>query len=137
MGSVLAAYDAQDAGADDAILIREDGQGTAWVAEATSANVVVVTAGGEVVTPPLEQVPILAGVTRDLVLDGRAEAAGVEVRPLRASELAEAREIMLLGTLTMVTAITRLDGRPVGSGSPGPVALRLLEALCRRIDRGE
>ena len=36
---------------------------------------------------------------------------------------------MLAGTITMVAAVTRLDGRPVGDGSPGPACGALFEAL--------
>ncbi|GJQ28966.1 MAG: aminotransferase [Phycisphaerae bacterium] len=138
MGGILAGYEAHEAGADDAILVRAMPDGRAYAAESTSANLLIVTPHGEIVTPPLDHAPILAGVTRDLLLDA-ARAAGLTItqRPIPREELADAREVLLCGTLTMVTAVTHLDGHPVGEGHPGPVATRLLDLLCRTIAAGE
>jgi len=136
MGSVLAAIDAHEVGADDAILVRKAHDG-AFAAEGTSANLIaVVERSGrrEVVTPPLEHCPILAGVTRDLLLDAcRGTELVITERPIRSDELAAAHEVMLCGTLTMVTAITTLDGLQVGNGKAGAVAERLLAALCAAV----
>lgn len=128
LGGVVAGLEASDQGADDAILVRDG-----IVGEGTSSNVIAVlpTSGGtEIVTPSLESASILAGVTRDLLLRAAPE---IVQRPLRVDELTAASEVMLLGTLTMVTAITKLDGRPVGNGAAGPVARRLLATLCAAI----
>jgi D-alanine transaminase len=136
ISSVLAAQDAEHAGHDDAIMIRHAPSG-ALLAESTSANAAVALrrADGtlELATPSTSSVSILAGVTRDLLL---AELPDLIERPVTASELVEAQEVMLLGTLTMVTAVVKLDGRRVGTGEPGPAAQRLLETLCRLIRQG-
>lgn len=124
MGGVLASIEADRAGHDDAILVR-DGPRGALVAESTSANVIV-SVGGRLATPDLDSTPILAGVTRALLL---AKCAEIEERPVSRAELDRAEEVMLCGTQTMVTAVTRLNGRPVGDGRPGPAARRLLRAL--------
>lgn len=124
MGNVWCAIHADEAGADDAILLRGGDEGL--VGEGLATNVIVVTRGGEVCTPSLDSVPILAGVTRAILLRERPE---IRERAVRASELREAREIMLIGTTTMVASVTRLDGRPVGDGTPGPVAHSLLRTL--------
>lgn len=124
MGNVWCAMHADAAGADDAILLRGGAEGL--VGEGLATNVVVVTREGEVCTPALESVPILAGVTRAILLRERPE---IRERAVRASELRDAREIMLIGTTTMVASVTRLDGRPVGDGTPGPVAFSLLRTL--------
>lgn len=138
MGGILAGYESHEAGADDAVLLRTMPDGRAYAAESTSANLVIVTRAGEIVTPPLDHAPILAGVTRDLVLSA-ASRSGVAIsqRPIPEPELPNASEIMLCGTLTMLTAITSLNGRPVGDGKAGPVAIRLLALLCGRIAAGE
>ena len=132
LGSVLAGYESVAAGADDAILVRDG-----LVCESTSANLfaVVPGAGGrtELVTPSLDSVPILAGVTRDILIE---EMPQIVQRPVRAGELVHASEVMLVGTLSMVTSITRLDGRSVGAGAPGPVARAMLDALVAAIRRG-
>jgi branched-subunit amino acid aminotransferase/4-amino-4-deoxychorismate lyase len=78
---------------------------------------------------------ILAGVTRDLMIDAAARGLGgwkhgpISERPVTAAELDKAREVVICGTLSMVTAITHLDGRPVGTGEAGPVAHDLLKLL--------
>lgn len=138
IGGILAGYEAAEAGSDDAILVRTMPDGRAYAAESTSANLIIVTPAGEIVTPPLDHAPILAGVTRDLVLRAAAKA-GVTIaqRPIPEPELHLAREVLLLGTLTMVTAVTTLNGRPVGNGHAGPVAASLLALLCRAIASGE
>lgn len=132
LGNVLAALEADQARADDAILIRDGLAG-----EGTSANLIVALEKGketEIVTPPMDGVPILRGVTRDILL---AAVPDMIERPIRADELRTAKEIMLTGTLTMVTSIVRLDGRAVGPGKAGPVAERLLKRLTEVIGRRE
>ncbi len=134
MGGVLGALESVDQGGADALLIRDG-----LVAEGTYANVVIALpardGGTEIVTPPLNRPSILAGVTRSLELEA---CPSLIERAVREEELARASEIMLVGTTTMVTSVTHLDGRVIGEGSPGPVARSLLRALvgsiCRDLD---
>ncbi|MBL9030363.1 MAG: aminotransferase class IV [Phycisphaerae bacterium] len=126
LGNVLSAIEASEHAAGDAILVRDG-----LVAEATAANVLLARAG-RVVTPSLESVPILAGVTRAILLEACPE---IESRAVAEHELAEADEVMIVGTTTMVTSVVTLDGRPVGDGRPGPVARRLLGDLVGAIRR--
>ena len=119
--NVLARREAADAGADDALFVRADGT----VTEAASSNVFMVR-GGAIVTHPADH-RILNGVTRDAVIE--AAGGGVEERPFTIDEARAADELFLTGTTTEVGPATALDGRPVGSGEPGPVALRLAEAF--------
>ncbi|MCA9305736.1 MAG: aminotransferase class IV [Phycisphaerales bacterium] len=125
MGGVLAAIEAHEFGDDDAILVRDG-----LVTEGVSTNVFL-SIGGRIVTPALESAPMLAGVTRALILD---EDPDIEVRPVTEDELRRADEIMLAGTLTMVAGISTLCGKPVGDGgAPGPASRSLLAALQRAI----
>lgn len=131
LGGVLASLEADERGAEDAILLREP-----LVAEGTSANVLLAIPDGRgvrLVTPSMESVSILAGVTRDILI---REVPTIEQRPVHVLELGKASEIVLLGTLTMVTAVTELDGKPVGNGRAGPEAKRLMDALVRAIRAG-
>jgi D-alanine transaminase len=125
LGNVIAALEATEASAQDAVLVRDG-----LVGEGTAANLVLALpgAGGkiQVVTPSLESVPILAGVTRALLMQAAPEIVS---RPVQIEELHKASEAMLVGTTTMVTSIVELDGKPVGEGRPGPVAVRLLKKL--------
>jgi len=71
-------------------------------------------------TPPYSG--ILRGVTRDAVLELALEAgyATVEI-PQNRYDLYTADEVFLTGTAAEVIGVTKLDGRTIGSGSPGPV----------------
>jgi D-alanine transaminase len=125
LGNVLAALDAAEAGSQDAILVRDG-----LVAEGSATNVVLAVpgAGGrvELVTPSLDSVSILGGITRELLVDF---VPGLKVRAVHEEELFRAAEVMLVGTTSMVTSVTELNGRPVGNGRPGPHARRLLTDL--------
>jgi D-alanine transaminase len=125
LGNVLAALDAAEAKAQDAILVRDG-----LVAEGSATNIVLAVpgAGGnvELVTPSLDSVSILGGITRELLVDF---VPGLKVRAVHEEELFRAVEVMLVGTTSMVTSVTELNGRPVGNGRPGPHARRLLTDL--------
>jgi D-alanine transaminase len=125
--NVLAAQRAAEAGAFEAILLRDG-----VVTEATRSNVLAVV-GGILRTHPTGPF-ILPGVTRELVLE-LARAAGVPLReePVRADELFAAEEVLLTGTTADVMPAVTIDGRAVGSGRPGPVARRLGVMLAERI----
>jgi D-alanine transaminase len=141
MGNVIAAMQADAAGADEAILIRPATRGgdlsQGVVSEGLATNVVLALprdgGGHEIVTPSLESASMLAGVTRAVLLRAAPEIAE---RPVMASELSRASEVMYVGTTTLVTTITHIDGRAVGDGSPGPVAKRLLKVLVSTIKEG-
>ena len=128
MASAMMAIEAHGRGADDALLVRDG-----LVSEATTSNVFVVTRDGSLVTPRLDDPPILAGVTRRLLLMLAPDARETRVP---SHLLREAREVILAGTSTMVLSVVSLDGGPVGSGAPGPVAGRLLDALVEHIGKG-
>ncbi len=126
LGNVIEAMDADSRGVDDAVLVRDG-----FVGEGLATNVVLAFSrpGGEteLVTPTLESAPILAGVTRGLLLD--SSDSGLVERAVRVEELSRASEIMMLGSSTMVASVTMLDGKPVGDGKPGPAARGLLRSL--------
>ncbi|MGD9689534.1 MAG: aminotransferase class IV [Phycisphaerales bacterium] len=132
IANILASLTGAESRADEVILIRDVGP-RRLVTEGTYTNVVIATPSGELVTPALDSAPMLPGVTRRILLD--LDPALLE-RPVDESDLRGAAEILLLGTTTLVTSVTRLDGRPVGTGSPGPAARRLLTTLLRAIDQG-
>lgn len=125
LGNVMAAMEARERGAEDAIFVRDG-----LVGEATATNVMVVlpdgAGAGQIVTPSLDRVSILAGVTRDLLLENCPE---IIVQPVHANELSRASEILLCGTNTMIASVLTLNGVPVGRGEIGPVARRLAGRL--------
>jgi branched-chain amino acid aminotransferase len=108
--NALALDRARAAGAHEAIFPNTAGN----LCEGTRSNVFVVT-GGRLLTPPLADGP-LAGVTRELVLEWTD--ATEETMPLAVLETAD--EVFITSTGNDVTAITEVDGRPVGAGVIGP-----------------
>lgn len=140
MGNVLTALKADAAGADEAVLVRAGRGGElsdGLLSEGLATNIVLAIpqedGGTEIATPSLESVPMLSGITRSILVRIVPE---IVQRPVRASELARASEVMYVGTTTLVTSVTHVDGRPVGDGRPGPVARRLLGALVGAIREG-
>lgn len=124
MGNVMAAMTAADEGWDDAIFVRDG-----LVGEATSTNLVACV-NGQLVTPSLDSVSILGGITRELQLDGDM---GVISRPMTVAELRGAEEVMIVGTLTTVAGVVKIDGRPVGAGVIGPRTKKLAADLVAHI----
>jgi branched-chain amino acid aminotransferase len=127
LNNVLAVREAQARGAEEALLLNQEGR----LAEGASTNVFLVR-GGAVTTPPLSA-GILAGITREVVLELGA-GLGLLVRedPLGPDDLREAEEAFLTSSTREVVPIRRVDGLPVGEGRPGPITLRILEAFRAR-----
>jgi D-alanine transaminase len=119
LGNVLMRQLAAEAGANEAIMLR-DGQLT----EGSASNVFVVVRG-VIVSPPKSNL-ILPGTTYDVVLE-LAQQAGmpVEVRQVSEAELRAADEIWVTSATREVLAVTALDGKPVGTGAPGAVFRRM------------
>lgn len=111
-----------------ALLLDHDG----YVCEASTANVVAHFPGAGLVSPP--KAKILPGVSVAALFALAAEA-GVRTteRSLTVDELRRADEILLTSTSPCVLPVTELDGRPVGTGRPGPVFERLIEAWSRQV----
>ncbi|MGK2962710.1 MAG: aminotransferase class IV [Gemmatimonadaceae bacterium] len=121
MANCLANQEAKEAGAYEAILVRDG-----YALEGTHTSLFAVI-DGIVRTAPLSNL-ILPGVTRDIVIEA-ALRDGIEIveETVRADELQRAEEVFITGTTTEVVPIVRLDGKPVGSGAPGPTTLRILD----------
>ena len=105
-----------------AVLAHADGR----ISETSTANVAIVTADGIATPPPSDA---LGGVS---LACARRLAASLGIpwqeRSLTAADLAAADEILLTSTPNCVLPAVRFDGRPVGTGTPGPTFRRLLEA---------
>jgi D-alanine transaminase len=122
LANVLLRQLAVDAGASETILLR-DGQLT----DSSASSVHIVT-GGELHTPP-NSWKLLPGTTRS-VIEEVADRAGVRCRAVAVSEaeLRAADEILLGAATREVQPISSLDGKPVGSGKPGPVWRKIYDA---------
>jgi D-alanine transaminase len=125
LGNCLLRTLAAEAGCVEAILVRDG-----WLTEASASNVFVVKKG-TALAPPKSHL-ILPGITYDVVLEIlRDEGMLHEIRPVSEDELRSADEIWVTSSSREVLPITALDGRPVGSGKPGPVGARVYDAYQR------
>jgi len=126
LANVLLRQEAGDAGGSEAILLRDG-----WLTEGSSSTAFVVL-GDRLITPPNDP-RILPGTTREAVLE-LADTLAQEIRPIPAAELAAADEVWIASAGRGVLPVTRLDGRGVGSGRPGPHWRRIYAALQAHLD---
>ncbi len=122
LANVMVKWQAEDAGAQEAILLRDG-----WLTEGGSSCVHVLL-GDRLITPPQDW-KVLPGTTRDVVNEV-APRAGINTaqRMISRDELQSAGEIMVSAAGSGLRSVTRLDGRAVGDGLPGPVFRRLHQA---------
>ncbi len=130
LANVLAKQDAAAAGAFEAWLVGADGT----VHEGSSTNAWIVS-GGRVITHPLSE-HILPGIARaTLIACARAAQIPVDERPFSRDEALAADEALLTSTTAPLLPVVRIDGRPVASGRPGPMAARLASLVWSEIER--
>lgn len=128
LNSLLAFLSAEKEGYDDAILLNSDGH----VTEGTTFNIFYVTRG-IVATPPLD-IGILAGISRELILD-LCKTLGISAREVRfpAEYLLNADEVFASVTTKEVFPITEVNGKKIGHGQnkgrPGPITQKLQTAF--------
>jgi len=116
LNNILAKVEAKNAGALEALMLNVDGQ----VSECTGENIFIVR-DGALFTPPLSA-GILEGVTRGVVFEIAAEK-GVPCTEtsLFRHDLYNADECFMCGTAVEICPVSKLDGRAIGTGLPGPV----------------
>jgi branched-chain amino acid aminotransferase len=122
LNNILAKIEAIRAGCFEAIMLNHKGE----VAECTGDNLFLVKNGLLKTTP--SDAGILEGVTRNIVLD-LAREAGIPAMEctLTRHDVYIADECFLTGTAAEIIGVTRVDGRPIGLGKPGPVTGKLRE----------
>jgi D-alanine transaminase len=130
--NVLARQAAKEHGATEAILIDADGM----VTEGAATSFWIVDRDGVLRTRPLDHA-ILPGCTRAALAELlRAEGIAFAETRFSEQEMRDAREAFITGATTFVKPILRIDGRPVGDGSVGPVARRLFDIFARHVKGG-
>ncbi|MEX2318404.1 MAG: D-amino-acid transaminase [Bauldia sp.] len=131
--NVLAKEQGRAAGAYETWFVDRDG----FVTEGTSTNAWIVSAGGVLTTRPADSA-ILWGVTRAVLLDiVRAEGLRLEERAFSVAEAYAAQEAFLTSATNPVTPVVKIDGRTIGKGKPGPVALRLRRTMLDAAEMSE
>ena len=119
INSMLALNEALSGGADEALLLDNEG----YVAEGSGENIFVIK--GQVLYTP-ELTSCLDGITRKTIIQ-LAEERGYSVREKRITrdEIYVADEAFFTGTAAEVTPIRELDGRIIGEGKRGPITEQL------------
>jgi branched-chain amino acid aminotransferase len=119
--SALIKTDANMAGFDEALVLDNNGH----ISEGSAMNIFMVR-DGVLVTPPVTD-NILEGITRKSVMELAGKELGIPVmeRSIDRTEVYICEEMFLTGTAAQITAVTKIDHRPVGAGVMGPVTTRL------------
>lgn len=129
LNNALAILEARRAGADEALILNEAGA----VAEASGANVFIVSAGA-VATPPVSD-GALEGITRRTLLEICAsEGISAVERRLTRIDLLGADEMFLTGTGARMIPVRTLDGAIIGEGGERAIYARLAVAYEARLD---
>lgn len=113
--SVMLRHKARDAGATEAILVKDG-----YITEGAASNVFIVK-NGIVKTPPKDG-SLLPGITRDLVVELLTESGiPCEEVAIKEIELKQADEIWITSSTWEIVPVISLDNNPVGTGRPGEV----------------
>ena len=126
LNSILAKIEANNVGADEAIILDTHG----LVSEATAENIFIVK-NSKIMTPPATSGP-LAGITASVV-KSVAEKLGYTVveRAITVAELYAADEAFLTGTAAELMPVREVNKRQIGEGKMGPVTERLLKEFLK------
>ena len=121
--NVLSAQRARDAGAMDAILVRDG-----FALEGTKANLFIASKG--VLRTAPNGARILPGVTRTAAIEAaRRLGLAVEERAFTVEEMFAASEVFFASTTLWTYPLVSIEGRTIGNGKPGPLVRMLKEAL--------
>ena len=124
---MLLRQQAQDQGAAEALLVRDG-----LLMEGSSSTVFVVTRG-ILATPPNDH-RILPGTSRDAIIELARDWRPCETRPIAVAELETCDELWIASAGRGVLPVTRVDGRAIGSGKPGPAWSAMRARLQRHLD---
>jgi len=129
INNALAMQEALRSGAEEALMRNQQGE----LVECSQSNFFVVR-GGAVLTPPLAA-GLLPGITRAFVME-LAEELGLQAHEARLTpdDLRTADEAFITGTTREITPVVRVDDLAIGSGEPGRVTARLLDAFRARAE---
>lgn len=123
--AILAKNEAKAKGAKEVWFLDDAGN----VTEGGSSNAWIVTAGGKLVTRPLDN-RILPGITRATLMDAaRLLQITFEERNFTLKEAIDAREAFVTSATNTVMPVVAVDGHAIADGRPGPVTLRLRKAF--------
>ena len=126
LNSILAKIEANNAGADDALMLDTRG----FVAE-TNATHIFLVRNGDVATSRVVACP--EGITRATVIEiCAAEKIRCVETDLSVVDVYGAREMFCTGTMGELAAVIRIDNRQIGDGNVGPMTKRLSDLYFER-----
>jgi branched-chain amino acid aminotransferase len=126
LNSILAKIEANNAGADDALMLDTRG----FLAE-TNATHVFIVRNGDLATSRVVSCP--EGITRATVIE---ICASEKIRCVEADlsvvDVYGANEMFCTGTMGELAAVTKIDSRVIGDGKVGPMTKRLSDLYAQR-----
>ncbi len=126
LNSILAKIEANNAGADDALMLDTRG----FVAE-TNATHIFIVRNGDLATSRCVACP--EGITRATVIEiCAAEKIRCIETDLSRVDVYGANEMFSTGTMGELAAVIRIDNRQIGDGNVGPMTQRLSDLYARR-----
>ncbi len=124
LNNILAKMEAREAGCLEALMLNTEG----LVAECTADNIFLVHQN-KLFTPAAVH-GALEGITRKVVLEcAEALAIPYEEAALAPYDVYTAEEVFMTGSGAEIMPITKVDGRTIGNGKPGPVTEQLKAAF--------
>lgn len=124
LNNILAKIEAQNQGYQECLLLNSEG----YVAECSGDNVFIVFEG-KIITPPIS-CGSLGGMTRGTVIElAKKLNLPLEEKPLTRFDVWTADECFLTGTAAKLIPLVELDGRTIGSGKPGEITNKLIDAF--------
>ncbi|MGM0771078.1 MAG: branched-chain-amino-acid transaminase [Halobacteriota archaeon] len=123
LNNILAKIEANEKGGDEAVFLDQNG----FISEGSGDNIFVIK-NGKIYTPPT--INNLKGITRATAIELLEERGyDVIVTNLGLFDMYTADEIFVTGTAAEAAPITKLDGRPIGDGSVGPITKAAVAAF--------
>ncbi len=120
LAQVLAKQAAAAEGCQEAWMI-EDG----LVTEGSSSTAWILTAEGRLVTRARSHATLPGCTAQALAALAAETGIAIDERPFTLDEALAAQEAFMTSASSFVFPVVRIDGQPIGDGSPGPVAQRL------------
>ncbi len=123
LNNILAKIEANVKGGNEAIILDSQGR----ISEGSGDNIFVIE-NGKVYTP--HTLNNLKGITREAAIE-LALKNGLEViqTDLGLFDLYTGDEVFVTGTAAEIAPVTKIDGRVIGSGKPGPITKKLMAAF--------
>ncbi|MGB3920638.1 branched-chain-amino-acid transaminase [Methanothrix sp.] len=123
LNNILAKIEANVKGGNEAIILDSQGR----ISEGSGDNIFVIK-NGKVYTP--HTLNNLKGITREAAIE-LALKNGLEViqTDLGLFDLYTGDEVFVTGTAAEIAPVTKIDGRVIGSGKPGPITKKLMAAF--------